>query len=85
MLIRHLLGTVVLEARLDASGEDGRPVLVVQDEDSPLELDRVEAILYELVAVSPDELLQLGEAGYYLQLYRPRPRPRLPVATLECA
>jgi hypothetical protein len=72
-----------LEAGLYARADHSRPALVVFDDEEPLELDRVEAVLYELVAASPEELLRLEEAGYYLQMRRPRRRQ--PMLRLVCA
>ena len=84
MLIRHMLGEAVLDARL-AAGSDGDDhlVLVLSDEIEEFELDRVEAIFYQLVATTPEEILGLEEAGYFLQM--PRPRGRRAKFSLECA
>jgi hypothetical protein len=84
MLIRHMLGEMVLDARLKTDSDgDERLALVLKDENEEFELDRVEAIFYQLVAASTDEVLALEDAGYILQM--PRPRNRFARLSLECA
>ena len=84
MLIRHMLGEMVMDARLKADGDgDEHLALVLNENEEQFEIDRVEAIFYQLIAATTDEVLALEDAGYILQM--PRPRNRFARLSLECA
>ena len=84
MLIRHMLGEIVMDARLRADGDgDEHLALVLKDEQEEFAIDRIEAIFYQLIAATTDEVLALEDAGYILQM--PRLRHRFARLSLECA
>ncbi len=60
MLLRCKLDGLLLEA--SSSGA----ILVAFDGDEPFEMERLEALYYELVAATPDEAIWLEQAGYRL-------------------
>ena len=62
MTIRCLLDGLLLYATLRRE----RPALLAYDGDEAFALEAVEALLYELVAATPGELLGLEEARYRL-------------------
>jgi hypothetical protein len=84
MLIRHMLGELLLDARLQTGGDGDEHLSLVLDGDhEEVEIDRVEAIFYQLIAATTDEVLALEVAGFILQM--PRPRNRVARLSLQCA
>jgi hypothetical protein len=62
MLLRCVIDGLLLPALL----EDGNPPLWAFDGDEGFQLEAVEAVFYEIVRASPDELLALERAPYRL-------------------
>ncbi len=62
MKLRCLLDGLLLPAHLP----DGRPPLVAWDGNEPFAVEAVEAVYYEVVAATPEELLGLERACYRL-------------------
>jgi hypothetical protein len=60
--IRCTLDGLLLHAEMDPA--DG--ALVAFDGEEPFVMEAVEALLYELVSATPDEILQLQRARYRL-------------------
>ena len=62
MTLRCLLDGLLLHGTLCA----GRPAVIVYDGEEPFALEAVEAIYYELVSATSEELLGLERASYRL-------------------
>jgi hypothetical protein len=62
MLLRCKLDGLLLEARRHANGR----VLVAFDGDEGFEMERVEAVYYEVVAARPEDVDWLEQNGYRL-------------------
>ena len=62
MTLRCLVDGLLLHATLCA----GRPGLIVYDGEEPFALEAVEAIYYEVVSATAEELLGLERANYRL-------------------
>lgn len=60
MLLRCTLDGLVLEAKRNKS----ETKLIAFDGDEPFEMERVEAVYYELMAATTDDLIWLEQAGY---------------------
>ena len=67
MTLRCLLDGLLLRAQLVfGAGWGGRPALLAFDGDEAFTLEAVEALYYELVTATPDEVLALEEGRYRL-------------------
>ncbi|HEX5271912.1 MAG TPA: hypothetical protein VFW33_15545 [Gemmataceae bacterium] len=64
MILRCVLDGLLLPAEFRPAA--GAPPLVAYDGDEGFRVEAVEAMFYELVSASGDELLQLQRAGYRL-------------------
>ena len=62
MILRCVLDGLLLPAELSP----GAPPLVAYDGDEGFRLEAVEALFYELVSATGDELVHLQRAGYRL-------------------
>lgn len=60
--LRCTLDGLLLPAMLD----EDRSILIAYDGDEPFEMDRCEAVFYELVAASREEIRRLQAARYRL-------------------